>query len=149
MHGKKQLIAFALGLICSMSGIGFTEEENSSSPTVTKEWTQWGGDSQRNNTPLGRNIPLDWSPGEFVGNPAVWQADTAKNIKWVARLGSQTYGNAVSRRKIAKCVAAINLVTNLIPAPCAHARPSHAWPNRGNKWYANKRPFGVLNHEST
>ena len=95
MHGKKQLIAFALGFICSMPGIGFTEEEKSSSPAVTKEWTQWGGDSQRNNTPVGKNIPLDWSPGEFVGNPAVWQADTAKNIKWVARLGSQTYGNAV------------------------------------------------------
>ena len=46
MHGKKQLIAFALGFIYSMPGIGFTEEEKSSSPAVTKEWTQWGGDSQ-------------------------------------------------------------------------------------------------------
>jgi len=62
--------------------------------SVTKEWPQWGGDSHRNNTPVGKGIPHHWKPGKFAGNPAEWQPDTAENVKWVARLGSQSYGNA-------------------------------------------------------
>ena len=96
MNGKKHHIRLAIGIIFSLIGFTFADGDESATPDeVTKEWTQWGGDSQRNNTPVGKNIPLDWSPGEFDGNPAVWQPETAKNIKWVARLGSQTYGNAV------------------------------------------------------
>jgi hypothetical protein len=62
--------------------------------SVTKEWPQWGGDSHRNNTPVGKGIPHHWKPGKFAGNPAEWQPATAENVKWVARLGSQSYGNA-------------------------------------------------------
>ncbi|MGI9458020.1 MAG: PQQ-binding-like beta-propeller repeat protein [Aeoliella sp.] len=62
---------------------------------VTKEWPQWGGDSMRNNTPVGENIPTDWDIGEFDPETGDWDSSTAKNIKWVARLGSPTYGNAV------------------------------------------------------
>ncbi len=62
---------------------------------ITKEWTQWGGDSMRNNTPVGKNIPTEWEVGEFDPETGEWDATTAKNIKWAARLGSQTYGNAV------------------------------------------------------
>jgi len=47
------------------------------------DWPQWGGTSLRNNTPLGFNIP------------ATWDVKTGKNIKWKAKLGSQTYGNPV------------------------------------------------------
>lgn len=62
---------------------------------ITKEWTQWGGDSQRNNTPVGENIPTDWNVGEFDFETGEWDPTDAKNIKWVAQVGSQTYGNAV------------------------------------------------------
>ena len=95
MYGKKHWIALALIVVLTVHGFGFSEEAKPSNAPLTKEWTQWGGDSRRNNTPVGENIPLDWSTGEFSGNPTVWQPETAKNIKWVARLGSQTYGNAV------------------------------------------------------
>ena len=47
------------------------------------DWPQWGGTSLRNNTPEGRNIPTDWD------------ADTGRNVKWTAALGSQSYGNPV------------------------------------------------------
>lgn len=50
---------------------------------ITGDWTQWGGDSQRNNVPVGENIPIDWD------------SETSKNIKWSTPLGSQTYGNPV------------------------------------------------------
>jgi outer membrane protein assembly factor BamB len=61
----------------------------------TGDWPQWGGDSQRNNAPQGSGIPHQWNPGQFSGNPVGWKPETAENIKWVANLGSQTYGNAV------------------------------------------------------
>ncbi len=44
------------------------------------DWPQWGGWSGRNNTPPGENIAQEWD------------VDTGKNIKWSAKLGSQTYG---------------------------------------------------------
>ncbi len=48
-----------------------------------KDWPQWGGSSHRNNTPSGKNIPIDWDVEE------------GKNILWSAPLGSETYGNPV------------------------------------------------------
>ncbi len=46
-----------------------------------KDWPQWGGSHHRNNTPEGEGIPTEWS------------IKTGQNVKWAARLGSQTYGN--------------------------------------------------------
>ena len=58
------------------------------------DWGQWGGSSVRNNTPEGTNIPVEWEVGEFDRN-GKWIKDDAVNIKWVAQLGSQSYGNPV------------------------------------------------------
>lgn len=60
-----------------------------------KEWTQWGGSPARNNTPEGHNIPTEWNIGEFDYKTGEWNPKNSKNVKWVARLGSQTYGNTV------------------------------------------------------
>ena len=54
------------------------------------DWPMWGGSPQRNmaNT-MEKNIPDSWD------------VTTGKNIKWVAQLGSQAYGNpAVAAGKI-------------------------------------------------
>ena len=59
------------------------------------DWPQWGGDNAHNNTPEGKNIPIDWAVGEFDRRTQEWIPDNSKNIKWVARLGSQSYGNPV------------------------------------------------------
>ncbi len=66
---------------------------NSAEPNVN--WSQWGGNSMRNNTPVGHGIPVDWNVGKFDYRTGEWNPANAKNIKWVARLGSQSYGNAV------------------------------------------------------
>jgi outer membrane protein assembly factor BamB len=47
------------------------------------DWTMWGGSPDRNMV-----------SGE-TGIPAKWDAESKKNIKWAAPLGSQTYGNPV------------------------------------------------------
>jgi outer membrane protein assembly factor BamB len=59
------------------------------------DWNQWGGTSLRNNTPVGEGILTEWEPGKFDRKTGAWKSETAKNIKWVAALGSQTYGNPV------------------------------------------------------
>lgn len=54
-----------------------------------KDWPQWGGWSGKNNTPNGKNIPIEWD------------IDDGTNIKWSAKLGSQTYGNpAIANGKV-------------------------------------------------
>src|SRR5438874_9069974 len=59
-----------------------------------RDWNQWGGSSARNNAPDAKNLPDSWEMPKFKddGN---WEPGTGKHIKWVARLGSQTYGNPV------------------------------------------------------
>jgi len=59
------------------------------------DWNQWAGSSIRNNTPEGHGILTEWTPGEFDDETGEWKKETAQNIKWVARLGSQSYGNPV------------------------------------------------------
>src|SRR6188474_740480 len=59
------------------------------------DWPQWGGSPSRNNVADVRNLPLEWNPGEFGRRDNVWDRTKAKNIKWVANLGSQTYGTPV------------------------------------------------------
>ena len=48
-----------------------------------RDWPMWGGTVGRNMASSMQGIPTSW---DLVGN---------KNVKWVARLGSQTYGNPV------------------------------------------------------
>jgi outer membrane protein assembly factor BamB len=59
------------------------------------DWNQWGGSPQRNNAPEATHVPTEWNVGEFDETTGAWNKEKAKNIKWVARLGSQAYGNPV------------------------------------------------------
>lgn len=47
------------------------------------DWPQWGGTGLRNNVVVADKIPTEWD------------IEDGTNIKWVAKLGSQTYGNPV------------------------------------------------------
>jgi outer membrane protein assembly factor BamB len=64
-------------------------------PLKPDRWIQWGGNGHRNNVPVVENPPLEWNPGEFDRKTGDWISDDAKNIKWVAALGSQAYGNTI------------------------------------------------------
>src|SRR3990172_1143415 len=46
-------------------------------------WPMWGGTPDRNMV------------SNMKGLPAEWDLKTKKNVKWIAELGSQSYGNAV------------------------------------------------------
>ena len=60
----------------------------------TGDWPMWGGTPSRNNVPEATNIPEEWDIGEF-DDDGNWVEGSGTNIKWVAPLGSQTYGNPV------------------------------------------------------
>jgi len=60
-----------------------------------KDWPMWGGTPSRNMVTEAKNLPFDIVPGKI--NPETENVDiaTSKNVLWVAKLGSQTYGNPV------------------------------------------------------
>ena len=55
----------------------------SASDPGTGDWPMWGGTPDRNMVSTMKGLPADWD------------VKTKKNIKWVADLGSQSYGNPV------------------------------------------------------
>src|SRR3982074_2777949 len=60
------------------------------------DWPRWGGnDPGRNMYSPATGIPGKFEPGKFKPNSEEVDLSTTKNVKWVAKLGSQTYGNAV------------------------------------------------------
>jgi outer membrane protein assembly factor BamB len=52
-------------------------------PAGTADWPMWGGTPNRNMV------------SDMKGLPISWDVRTGRNVKWVAELGSQSYGNAV------------------------------------------------------
>ena len=72
-----------------------TADKPAAKAEQTGDWPQWGGDSKRNNTPTATGIPTNWEIGGFDRATGEWQKEDSENIKWVAPLGSQSYGNPV------------------------------------------------------
>jgi len=70
-------------------------DKSANAPIKPGDWAQWAGTSYRNNTPIGKGIPTEWEVGDFDRKTGDWVSDDAQNIKWVARIGSQSYGNPV------------------------------------------------------
>lgn len=72
---KKKLIVLIpvllAGTVSSGAGKGVTQ------------WNMWGGSPDRNMV------------SDATGMPTTWDVKTGQNIKWVAALGSQSYGNPV------------------------------------------------------
>src|SRR5688572_31918762 len=51
------------------------------SSALSADWPMWGGTPSRNMV------------STMTGLPTAWDIKTGKNVKWVAELGSQSYGN--------------------------------------------------------
>ncbi len=61
-----------------------------------EDWPQWGGnDPGRNMYSSATGLPDSFDPGKFKSGTEDVDMATTKNVKWVAKLGSQTYGNPV------------------------------------------------------
>ena len=67
------------------------------------DWPQWGGNTLGRNmaAPNAVGLPDKVEPGEFKQGTEDVDLSTAKNVKWAAKLGTQSYGNpTISNGKI-------------------------------------------------
>jgi len=59
------------------------------------DWPMWGGTPSRNMVAVASGIPDDIHSGKFIPRTETIDPKTTKNVKWVVKLGSQTYGTPV------------------------------------------------------
>jgi outer membrane protein assembly factor BamB len=74
---------FTIVVILLLIAITIGPARFSASEPGTGDWPMWGGTPDRNMVSNMKGLPADWD------------VKTKKNIKWVSRLGSQSYGNPV------------------------------------------------------
>ena len=61
-----------------------------------EDWPRWGGnDPGRNMYSPAKGLPDRFEPGKLKSGTEEIDMSTTKNVKWVAKLGSQAYGNTV------------------------------------------------------
>ncbi len=60
---------------------------------IAKDWETWGGGPKRNMVSPEKGLPESFDSGEFKEGTEQVDMSTTENIKWVAKLGSQAYGN--------------------------------------------------------
>jgi outer membrane protein assembly factor BamB len=66
-----------------------------------EDWPQWGGTLHRNMYSPAKGLPDRFDPGKLKAGTEQVDMATTKNVKWVAKLGSQSYGNTtVSQGKV-------------------------------------------------
>jgi outer membrane protein assembly factor BamB len=57
------------------------------------DWPQWGRTNERNMRSPETGLPDSFDPGKFKLGTEDVDLSTTKNVKWVAKLGSQSFGN--------------------------------------------------------
>lgn len=65
-------------------------------PTLTlqaEDWPMWGRTNHRNMYAPASGLPDHFSPGQIKPGTDQFDPADAKNLKWIAKLGSQSYGN--------------------------------------------------------
>ncbi len=75
-------ISFLTAVLCLSLQTGFTVD-----------WPHWGHTKNRNMYSPEQGAPTSFEVGTFKENSEEVDMSTTKNIKWVAKLGSQSYGN--------------------------------------------------------
>jgi len=80
---KAKSVLISLAIFLSVISIRIPAYIVSASDPGTGDWPMWGGTPDRNMI------------SNMKGLPTTWDIATKKNVKWVAALGSQSYGNPV------------------------------------------------------
>lgn len=79
-------LAFSVAALLAVSAV----------TSLAEDWPSWGGnDPGRNMYSTAKGLPAEFNPGKFKSGTEEVDLATTKNVKWVAKLGSQTYGNPV------------------------------------------------------
>lgn len=82
--------------LLSVGSLAVAASFSTVSLAIAEDWPSWGGtDPGRNMYSSAKGLPTAFNPGKFKPNSEEIDLATTKNVKWVAKLGSQTYGNPV------------------------------------------------------
>ena len=65
------------------------------SGALAGEWPQWGFDATRNMVSSEKGLPTKFEPGKPLPGSEEIDPKTSRGVRWVAKLGSETYGNPV------------------------------------------------------
>ena len=63
------------------------------SPASAADWPQWGGSNIRNMYSPQRGLPNAFGKIDFKPGSDEISTNAVKNLKWIAKIGSQSYGN--------------------------------------------------------
>src|ERR1700674_5677157 len=77
-----RVLLILLAMVLAVAAFAWPVRLAASDPG-TGEWPMWGGAPDRNMVSNMKGLPLQWD------------VKTKKNVKWMAKLGSQSYGNPV------------------------------------------------------
>ena len=78
------------------SQAGQATPSNQADSKPNEDWPQWGGnDPGRNMYSPAKNMPRAFGPGKLKAGTEDIDPATTKNVRWAAKLGSQSYGNPV------------------------------------------------------
>lgn len=55
------------------------------------DWPQWGGSAARNMFAEGEHVPAEFAPGDKRPDGSGIDLATTRNVRWIARLGSENY----------------------------------------------------------
>ncbi|MFM7206875.1 MAG: PQQ-binding-like beta-propeller repeat protein [Planctomycetaceae bacterium] len=64
-------------------------------PAQGSDWPQWGGHAERNLASTERGLPASFHPGRRRRDHLGLDPATARNVRWVARIGCENYSSPV------------------------------------------------------
>lgn len=67
----------------------------SAAPGAAHDWPMWGGNASRNMVQRATGLPDDVVTGKLIPKTETIDPKSTKNVRWVTKLGSQTYGTPV------------------------------------------------------
>lgn len=80
----------SLGLAAIVIGFASFADHHKSKGS---DWPMWGRTPDRNMIGEAKNLPVNVEPGDYVTGTDDIDPSTTENVLWVAKLGSQAYGN--------------------------------------------------------
>jgi outer membrane protein assembly factor BamB len=76
-----------------MIGLGMATLGFSGFASDGGDWPMWGRTADRNMISMAKGIPAELKPGEYKEGTEMVDMSTTENVLWVAKMGSQSYGN--------------------------------------------------------
>ena len=107
---------------------------------TAQDWPMWGRDATRNMVAQVKGLPLEIVPGQYAGDSEDIDIKTSTNVKWIAKLGSQSYGNPTVANGIVASFTAFFSIGVLL-APFQFVRGTK-WPKQ-EPWFRGPDDFYV------